>query len=62
MTSAPAATSAGVSAKALSTYLGHASIQITLDRCGHLMPGNEQEAVQLVDKYLARAEDEAAGA
>src|SRR5262249_27288423 len=31
---------AGVNAKALSTYMGHASITITLDRYGHLMPGN----------------------
>ncbi|HUO72391.1 MAG TPA: site-specific integrase [Solirubrobacteraceae bacterium] len=46
---------AGVNAKALSTYLGHASIQITLDRYGHLMPGNEDEAVALVDAYLERA-------
>ncbi len=46
---------AGVNAKALSTYLGHSSIQITLDRYGHLMPGNEDEAVALVDAYLARA-------
>jgi integrase len=46
---------AGVNAKALSTYLGHSSIQITLDRYGHLMPGNEDEAVVLVDAYLARA-------
>jgi integrase len=46
---------AGVNAKALSTYLGHASIQITLDRYGHLMPGNEDEAVLLVDAYLERA-------
>lgn len=46
---------AGVNAKALSTYLGHSSIQITLDRYGHLMPGNEGEAVALVDAYLARA-------
>ena len=45
---------AGVNAKALSTYLGHSSIQITLDRYGHLMPGNEDEAVALVDAYLAR--------
>jgi integrase len=45
---------AGVNAKALSTYLGHSSIQITLDRYGHLMPGNEDEAVVLVDAYLAR--------
>jgi integrase len=46
---------AGVNAKALSTCLGHASIQITLDRYGHLMPGNEQESVALVDAYLERA-------
>lgn len=35
--------------------LGHSSIQITPDRYGHLMPGNEDEAVALVDAYLARA-------
>ena len=46
---------AGVTAKALSTYLGHSSTQITLDRYGHLMPGNEDEAVALVDAYLRRA-------
>jgi integrase len=34
---------AGVNAKALSTYMGHANIGITLDRYGHLMPGNEAE-------------------
>ena len=32
---------AGVNAKALSTYMGHSSIMITLDRYGHLMPGAE---------------------
>jgi integrase len=45
---------AGVNVKALSSYLGHASITITLDRYGHLMPGNEDEAVGLVDSYLDR--------
>jgi integrase len=45
---------AGVNAKALSAYLGHASITITLDRYGHLMPGSEDEAVALVDAYLER--------
>lgn len=44
---------AGVNVKALSTYMGHASITITLDRYGHLMPGNEAEAAGLLDAYLA---------
>lgn len=43
---------AGVNAKALSSYLGHASIAITLDRYGHLMPGNETHAAALLDNYL----------
>lgn len=43
---------AGVNAKALATYMGHASITITLDRYGHLMPGNEDEAANLLDAYL----------
>jgi integrase len=46
---------AGVNAKALSTYMGHASITITLDRYGHLMPGNEKEAAALLDAYVERA-------
>jgi integrase len=44
---------AGVNAKALSTYMGHANIGITLDRYGHLMPGSEDEAAALLDTYLA---------
>jgi integrase len=44
---------AGVNAKALSTYMGHASITITFDRYGHLIPGNEGEAAELLDAYLA---------
>ena len=43
---------AGVNAKALSTYMGHSSITITLDRYGHLMPGNEEQAAVLLDAYL----------
>jgi integrase len=46
---------AGVNAKALSTYMGHANIGITLDRYGHLMPGSEDEAAGLLDAYLERA-------
>ena len=47
---------AGVNAKAITAYLGHASIQTTFDLYGHLMPGNENEAVALVDAYLERAD------
>ncbi len=47
---------AGVNAKAISTYMGHANIAITLDRYGHLMPGNEIEAAGLLDAYLERAD------
>jgi integrase len=50
---------AGVNAKALSTYMGHASVTITFDRYGHLMPGNEQEAAKLLDDYLAAETAEA---
>ncbi|MGH2848895.1 MAG: tyrosine-type recombinase/integrase, partial [Thermoleophilaceae bacterium] len=43
---------AGVNAKALSTFLGHGSVTITLDRYGHLFPGSEREAAGLLDSYL----------
>jgi integrase len=46
---------AGVNAKALSTYMGHAGVGITYDRYGHLMPGNEAEAAGLPGAYLDRA-------
>ena len=45
---------AGVNAKALSTFMGHASVTITYDRYGHLIPGNESEAAALLDAYLER--------
>jgi integrase len=44
---------ARVNAKAIATYMGHASVTTTYDRYGHLMPGNEREATDLLDKYLA---------
>jgi hypothetical protein len=50
---------AGVNAKALSTWLSEAAISITLDRYGHLMPGNEAEAAGLLDAYLERADTSA---
>jgi len=46
---------AGVNPKALSQYMGHSSITVTLDRYGHLMPGNEEEAAGMLDAYLERS-------
>ena len=46
---------AGVNAKALATYMGHATVTITFDRYGHLMPGNELEAARMLDEYLDQA-------
>jgi integrase len=51
---------AGVNAKALSTYMGHANISITMDRYGHLMPGSEDEAAGLLDTYLTAQLEQAA--
>jgi integrase len=47
---------AGIIAKTLSTFLGHASITTKLDRYGHLFPGSEAEAAGKLDTYLARAD------
>ena len=49
---------AGVNAKALSTIMGHATIAITFDVYGHLMPGGEEEARSRIDGYLAQLEGE----
>lgn len=43
---------AGVNAKALSSFMGHASITVTFDLYGHLMPGSEAEGAALLDAYL----------
>lgn len=40
-------------AKALSVVMGHASIGITFDTYGHLMPGGEQEVGRLLGEFLA---------
>ncbi len=56
-TFASIAIAAGLNAKTLSTYLGHATITITLDRYGHLMPGSEVETRAMLDAYLDRPAD-----
>jgi integrase len=44
---------AGANAKALSAVMGHASIEITFNRYGHLMPGSEDRVGELLGGYLA---------
>jgi hypothetical protein len=45
---------AGVNIKAISTFMGHSSITVTLDLYGHLLPGAEDEAAELMDAYIER--------
>jgi integrase len=46
---------AGTRAEDLSKYMGHASIAITVDRYGHLMPGAHNEAAARLDAYMSEA-------
>ena len=48
----------GVNLKALSGWMGHATIGVTLDLYAHLMPGSEAEGAALLDAYLARSAEE----
>ncbi len=43
---------AGVNPKATSTFMGHASINVTFDLYGHLMPGTAAEVAWLLSDYL----------
>jgi integrase len=56
-TAASVMIAAGVNVKAVSTFMGHSSITITLDRYGHLLPGSITEATTLLDAFLARTTD-----
>lgn len=47
---------AGLNVKAISQYMGHASITITLDRYGHLLPGAGAQATKLMDRFFDMAE------
>jgi integrase len=46
---------AGTRLEHLSEYMGHASIYITADLYGHLMPGAHREAAAKLDAYLSQA-------
>jgi integrase len=50
---------AGVNAKAIQTFMGHATIEMTFDQYGHLIPGSRDQARELVDGYLDAAAREA---
>jgi len=45
---------AGITIDKVSKFMGHASITITIDRYGHLLPGGENEAIALLDAYHQR--------
>jgi integrase len=45
----------GANPKALSVVMGHASIEITFNRYGHLMPGSEDAVGELLAAYLDAA-------
>jgi len=49
---AAARSGGSVNVKALSEYMGHASIAITYDRYGHLLPGAGEQAARMLDALL----------
>ena len=46
---------AGVNPKAIQEFMGHATIEETFSRYGHLMPGTRNQASKLVDAYMEAA-------
>jgi integrase len=46
---------AGVNPKAIQEFMGHATIEETFSRYGHLMPGTRDQARELVDAYMEAA-------
>jgi integrase len=45
---------AGVSPKVVSELLGHSNIAITMDIYSHVIPGLQEDAVQLLDRLLSQ--------
>ena len=46
---------AGVNPKAIQEFMGHATVEETFSRYGHLMPGTRDQARQMVDAYMQAA-------
>ncbi len=51
---------AGASPKQITTWAGHTSVALVLDRYGHLLPGHEEAVLAALDG-LAKAASEPAG-
>jgi integrase len=45
---------AGITIDKVSKFIGHSSITVTIDRYGHLLPGGEAEAADILNEYHAR--------
>ncbi|MGH9919825.1 MAG: tyrosine-type recombinase/integrase, partial [Nitrososphaerales archaeon] len=54
-TCASLAIAAGADVKVLQRMLGHASAALTLDRYGHLMPGQAQSVADCLDEMARKA-------
>ena len=50
-----------MNAKAICDAMGHASVSMTSDRYGHLMPDGRDRARERLDAYLGRSKLRAAG-
>jgi integrase len=50
---------AGLNIKALTTFMGHSSVTVSLDRYAKLLPGGEDEAALLLDAFFERADSDA---
>ncbi len=47
---------AGLNIKQISSYMGHASVNITLELYGHLFTSSGDEAIATMNAYFARSE------
>jgi site-specific recombinase XerD len=46
---------AGTKIKSITEIMGHASVTISIDRYGHVMPGGRDEVVERMDAYFRRS-------
>jgi integrase len=46
---------AGTNIKSITEIMGHASVTVSIDRYGHMMPGGREEVVERMDAYFRRS-------